>query len=187
MLPPVTVLNSARALPAFWGTPPCSSVYGLDPPAQTPSPASLCPQPTQHPAPGSPSATSVLLPSPRAPLDAGSVGDRGVRDQNLGQGPSPRAWWWIFSPPGVTPRVTRHKHRRELSLGSVPAGASRVARTGLGCGGGLSRGPWECRWQLSRLPLSWREQIPAMPAPPGNVARLGNGFKCSWGKGLSHA
>lgn len=36
-------------------------------------------------------------------------------------------------------------------------------------------------------PSSWREQRPAMPAPPGNVARLGNGFKCSWGKGLSHA
>lgn len=57
----------------------------------------------------------------------------------------------MFSPPGVTPRVTRHGHRRELSRGSVPAGASRVARKGSCCGGSPYRGPWECRWQLSRL------------------------------------
>lgn len=123
------------------------------------------PRPTQHPPP--PGSHGPLCPPPSCPPhpthppDPGSGGDPGVPGgQDLGQGPSPRARWWVRPcvpvppPPGVTPSVTRHKHRREFPLGSLPAGASPAgASEGLGSRGSLSRGPWECRWQLSRLPL----------------------------------
>lgn len=98
------------------GEPSRSSVSPLTAPGSQPFPGRSLPPVHAASAPRSPLRPPPSCP-PRSP-SVGFVGDRGVRDQNLGQGPSPRAWWWISRPPGVTPRVTRHRHRWELSRGS---------------------------------------------------------------------